>query len=117
MSFSDLWVAAAVAVVFTALCLGFAVVALLDSTTLTFTAGRSSTVDCGSPAFPNSMDDLGSTDDAANCAGQTSAAPALYAVLLAGAGLVAVAVTARRTSPERGPDRTPAGDQAAAGSD
>lgn len=100
-------VARGVAFVWTALCLAFAAVVLLSSTTLTFTAGSSFTVDCGSPAFPNTLDDFESTDDAANCAGRTSAAPALYSVLLAGVGLVAIAGTARSKSRGRDPQRQP----------
>lgn len=94
-----------VAFAFTALCLVLAVVTMLGSTTLTFTAGSSSTVDCGSAAFPKSLDDFETTDDAANCAGQTSASTAMYSVLLAGLGLGVVAATSRSTSNSRGGER------------
>jgi hypothetical protein len=83
------------------LCLLLAVVALLGTTRMVFTAGdTSATVDCGSPAFPNELIDLRDADAAANCAGQTSASVALYAVLLAGLGLGAIAITSRGTSKE-----------------
>lgn len=93
---------------FTALCLVLAVVTMLGSTTLTFTAGSASTVDCGSAAFPKSSDDFDSADDAANCAGQTSASVALYCVLLAGLGLGVIAATSRSTSASRDGERPPA---------
>jgi hypothetical protein len=86
-------VARSVAFVFTVLCLAAAAVTMLSSTT--FTAGSSSTVDCGSAAYPKSLSDFESTDDAANCAGQTSASPALYLVLLAGVGFGIFAATSR----------------------
>lgn len=84
---------------FTALCLLLAVVSLLGSTSLTFSSGAtSSTVDCGSAAFPKSLIGFANTDDAANCAGQTPASLALYSVLLAGLGLGVIAATSRATS-------------------
>jgi hypothetical protein len=99
---------------FTAICLGRAVVTLLGSTTFTISTGAtSSTVDCGSPAFPRSLIDFDSPDDAANCAGQTPAALPLYAVLLAGLGLGAIAVTSRSASSRRARQRPDARDPAA----
>jgi hypothetical protein len=85
-----------------AICLVVAMVDLLGSTTMTFSnldGSEPRTVNCGSTAFPKSTIDFqGSEDpvsDAANCAGQTSGDVALYAVLLAGAALVVVALTSR----------------------
>lgn len=99
-------VARRVAFGFTAICLLLAVITMLGSTTLTFSTGStSSTVNCGSPAFPRSLIDFDSTDDAANCAGHTPASLALYFVLLAGLGLGAIAVTLRGTSTSRGEQR------------
>jgi hypothetical protein len=87
------------AAAFAVLCLIAAAVLMLTSTSLTFCAGADCrTVDCGSPAFPRALIDLESPDDAANCAGQTSASASLYGVVLAGAGLAIVAVTSRRIS-------------------
>lgn len=83
------------AFVFTALCLLLAVVSMLGSTSITFSTGAtSSTVECGSPAFPKSLIDFNSPDDAANCAGQAPASLALVSVLLAGVGLGVSAATA-----------------------
>lgn len=96
-----------VAFAFTALCLAFAAITLLSSTTVTFTAGSSSTVDCGSAAFPNSLEDFESADDAANCAGATSASLALYSVLLAVVGLAVIAGTWRSTVKQAGNEGRP----------
>lgn len=83
----------------TAISLALAAYTMLASTSLEFSnVATSSTVDCGSPAYPRSLGDLGSTDDAANCAGQTSAAVALYFVLLAGLSLSVIALTSRATT-------------------
>jgi hypothetical protein len=85
-----------IAFVVAAVCLVVAAVVLLAPTRLTFSAGpTSSSVDCGSPAFPRTLIDFASADDAANCVGQTSASIALYAVLLAGLGLGLIALTSR----------------------
>lgn len=101
-------VARMLAYALTALCLVVAAVTLTSSTTLTFTAGSSSTqTDCGSPAFPTALDDFDNVDDAANCAGQASASVALYAVLLAGLGLVVIAATSRSTSSRRDSEQGP----------
>lgn len=87
------------AAAFTVLCLVAAAVMMLNSTSTTFCAGADCrTVDCGSPAFPKTLIDFESPDDAANCAGETSASAALYSVLLAGVGLGVVAVTSRGIS-------------------
>lgn len=96
------------AIAFTVVCLIVAAASMLSSTKLTFCAGSDcSTVDCGSPAFPKALIDFDSPDDAANCAGVPSASVALYGVFLAGLGLGAVVLTARRGTVE--PSRTTAG--------
>lgn len=92
-------VARNLAAAFTVLCLVAAAFLLLSSTRMTFCAGDDCrAVDCGSPAFPKALIDFESPDDAANCAGATSASASLYGVLLAGAGLGVVAVTSRGLS-------------------
>lgn len=84
------------AAAFTALCLVAAATMMLSSTSFTFCAGADCrTVDCGSPASPKMLIDFESPDDAANCAGATSASASLYGVLLAGVGLAVVVVTSR----------------------
>jgi hypothetical protein len=109
-------VARRVAFGFTGLCLLLAVVTMLGSTTLTFTAGSTSTTtDCGSAAFPRSMNDLRNTDAAANCVGQTPASLALYAVLLACLGLAIIAVTSRASMNSRAEDDHATQDPARAG--
>jgi len=112
------------ALIFTALCLVFAGASLLRPATMTFCtsapavgspslagdAGGCRTVDCGSAASPKGLIDfydhsLALTDpaqgdgvqaDAINCAGVPSASTGLYGILLAGLGLIAVAITSRR---------------------
>jgi hypothetical protein len=79
-------------------CLVVAAASLLGRTTITFCAGSDcSSVDCGSPAFPNELIDFDNPDDAANCAGATSAAPALYLIVVAGLGFGAAAVLSARS--------------------
>lgn len=85
------------AAAFTVVCLLIAGYSMLSSTSLQTCVGSTcSTVDCGSPAFPKALFDFDSPDDAANCAGATSASVGLYGVLLAGLGLGVLALTARR---------------------
>ncbi len=87
------------AAAFTVLCLVAAAVLMLSSTGMTFCAEADCrTVDCGSPAFPKALIDFETSDDAANCAGATSASGSLYSMLLAGIALGAVAVTSRSVS-------------------
>ncbi len=77
--------------------LAVATFSLLTPTTLTFCAGGTcSSVSCGSPARPKALIDLDDIEDAANCAGQTSASVALYAVIVAVAGLIAATLASRR---------------------
>ncbi len=84
------------------LALAFAAFSLLTPTTLTFCAGGDcSSVSCGSPAHPKALIDFDDVGDAANCAGQTSASMALYAVIVAVVGLIAAALASRR--PTDGP--------------
>lgn len=97
-------IARVVAFGFTALCLAVAVWSLVVPVEQSFTAGASSrSYGCGSAAFPKQLIDFGENGvgDAANCAGGTSASVALYAVVLAGFGLGAVAVTCRRSERSR----------------
>jgi len=92
-------VARNLAAAFTVICLVAAAVLMLNSTSMAFCAGDDCrTVDCGSPAFPKALIDFESPDDAANCAGETSASASLYGVLLAGLGLAMTVVTSRRVS-------------------
>ena len=92
-------VARNLAAAFTVLSLIAAAVLMLNSTSMTFCAGNDCrTVDCGSPAFPKALNDFERPDDAANCAGATSASASLYSVVLAGLGLGVVAVTSRGIS-------------------
>jgi hypothetical protein len=92
-----------IAFAFTAACLLLALVTLLAPTSSTFSAGTtSSTVDCGSPAFPRSQVDVDSPDDAANCVGQTSASLALWSVVLGALGLGAIAITSQGASTRGG---------------
>lgn len=86
----------AVALAFTAICLLVAVLDLTATRSVSFCRGGSNctTVDCGSPASPRAFF-FDSTGDQANCAGSVSAEIALYAVVGAGLGTVAVALTAR----------------------
>lgn len=87
------------AAAFTVLSLIAAAVLMLSSTSMTFCVGADCrTVDCGSRAFPNALIEFESPDDAANCAGATSASAPLYSVLLAGVGLGVVALTSRGIS-------------------
>ena len=102
--------ARAVAAAFTVVCLVVSALSMLSSVSVTTCAGSCSTVDCGSPAFPKTLIDFDNPDDAANCAGVPSASVGLYGVLLAGLGLGAVAVAARRgrldqsgAPPDQGP--------------
>jgi hypothetical protein len=95
-------IARAVAFMFTVACLVVAAVSLLGSTGGTFTAGSQSTGwDCGSAAFPKTLDDFDDPDDAANCAGRAPASVALYSIALAGVGLGAVAITSRAAPTRR----------------
>jgi hypothetical protein len=85
------------ALTFTAVCLVLAAAWLLLPTELTSCIGGDcTTVSCGSPAFPKDLIDFDDVDDATNCAGRTPASVGLYGVILAGAGLGAVALTSRR---------------------
>lgn len=89
-------IARAAAFTFTALCLVVAVWSLIVPVEQSFTAGASSrSYGCGSAAFPKQLIDFGENGvgDAVNCAGGTPASVALYAVVLAGVGLAAVALT------------------------
>src|SRR3954467_12373885 len=91
------------------MCLALAVLSLMAPTSQTVDTGQEShTWSCGSAAVPQSLEgfpDRG--DDATNCAGRTPASIALDAVVLAGVGLVAIAITSRRLS-DRKPEAPPA---------
>lgn len=92
-------IARIVAFAFAFLCLGLGAVSLLFPTTMSFTAGANHHEwSCGSPAFPKDLADFGpeGIEDATNCAGGTGAAPALYALVLAGIGLAVATFTTWR---------------------
>jgi hypothetical protein len=111
-----------VALAVIAICVLVAMVDLLGSTTIVsanLDGSGPRTVHCGSSAFPKALIDFQDggdpVTDAANCAGQTSAEVALYAVLLAGVALAVAVFTSRGTGrPDGGRTSEPAAEVSAA---